>query len=92
MNLRFLQASQNRLAHGYLHLYQVSLIIVINHSLIYYITSLFLISLIYLENPILASLDGLAHVILSLGVQRLLKQLFKCVHRIVHLLSKMQNK
>lgn len=58
------------------------------HPSIYYITFLFLNSVIYLENPVLASLDGLAHVILSLGIQRLLEQLLKCVHHIVHLLSK----
>lgn len=47
---------------------------------------------VYLENPVLASLDAFTHVIFSLDIQRLLEQLFKCVHSIVHLLSKKKKK
>lgn len=34
----------------------------------------------YLENSVLAPLNGLADVILSLGLQRLVKKLLKGVH------------
>lgn len=43
-------------------------------------------SVFYLDDSVLAALDGLTEALRTLSLQTLMKDLLKCIHCIVHLL------
>lgn len=47
--------------------------------------------MLYLQNSVLAALDGLTEILWSLGLQALVKDVLKCEHSIVHLLQGHKN-